>query len=163
MVQGTLTNITANNSVEYTGPDGQTGTIEYDAICLCTGSVQPYPHKDFESKTREERKAKLQEEVKKARNAKAILVVGGGIVGVEVAGELADRKKESGQRIAILNRPATLIPECPPAAQQIARAHLEKFGVEVLTKTSYSEEWARENGFDHVIKCTGFKVETAFM
>jgi len=36
------------------------------------------------------RRSKLRAEVEKAAQAKGILVVGSGVVGVEVAGELAD-------------------------------------------------------------------------
>jgi NADH dehydrogenase FAD-containing subunit len=92
MVLGKLTNVNANNSVAYEAPDGSQATLEYDAICLCTGSSQPYPHKDFDSQTKAERNAKLQEEVKKARAAKSILIVGGGIVGVEIAAEFAEKQ-----------------------------------------------------------------------
>ena len=109
------------------------------------------------------RKFKLQTEVQKAKQAKSVLIVGGGIVGVEVAAELADGMQERNQRIGIVSRPRVLLPDMPPRAQNLALVHLNNKGIELYLGVTYNDEFKRENNFEHVIMCTGFKVNTSFM
>lgn len=65
--------------------------------------------------------------------AQGYLVVGGGVVGVELAGELAGA---SGQRIRLAHRGPRLVEGLHPKASTLARRHLESLGVEVLLNTS---------------------------
>lgn len=77
-------------------PDGKKKDLSFDYCVIATGSAQPAPHKDFESKTPEVRKAKIKSEVERLTTTKSALIVGGGVVGVEIACELADKMQERG-------------------------------------------------------------------
>jgi NADH dehydrogenase FAD-containing subunit len=89
--------------------------------------------------------------------------VGGGIVGVEVAAELADKAKERGQRIGLVSRPETVLPETPKKARRIALEHLKRKGVELYLGQYFTDDFQKRNNFEHIIRCTGFKVPTSFM
>lgn len=69
--------------------------------------------------------------MEKAKNSKSILIVGGGIVGVEVATELADKAQERGQRIGLVSRPKVLLPESPVKAQTVALNHFKKAKIDL--------------------------------
>lgn len=114
-LQGELLKVAKGDSILIKTEDGEE-EINYDELILCTGSDQPMPHKDFGSKTSQERYGKLKEEVDKARQATKVLVVGAGIVGVEVAAEIAENAKKNGQEVGIVSRPNKLLPECPKKA-----------------------------------------------
>ncbi|KAI9303224.1 hypothetical protein BJ944DRAFT_165810 [Cunninghamella echinulata] len=73
--------------------DGFGDSINFDFLILATGTLYPSPAKIY-ADTLEEGKTQLnhiQQQVKEARN---ILIIGGGPVGIEFAGEIIDKYKD---------------------------------------------------------------------
>lgn len=70
-------------------PDGTAEVMAFDFLVLCTGFSYAAPIKNENSLSIKDRSKDLDDIHEKVKNAKSILVVGGGIVGCEVAGELA--------------------------------------------------------------------------
>ena len=119
-VQGEVLKVGKDNKVLYKAANGEEKELRFDFLVIASGSTQPQPHKDKDCKTMEVRKASLRELVEKAKKAKAILVVGSGIVGIEVAGELSDVCKTSGQKLGLVTRSKTLLSTFPAKAHNIA-------------------------------------------
>lgn len=80
-------NVIKVNDTTVTYEDGKTQKFDY--LLCCTGA-QSLSCADFggEIKTKEQVKEFFSESGKKIKNAKNILVVGGGAVGIEFAGEI---------------------------------------------------------------------------
>ena len=71
----------------------------------------------------------LQQEHAKLAAANTILVIGGGIVGVELAGEVVT--KLPGKRVVLLTSGPRLIADKPPDIGSRAKEFMERQGVEV--------------------------------
>jgi apoptosis-inducing factor 2 len=78
-----------DNSINVELPDGTSETMSFDYLVLCTGFSYASPIKSLNSVSIKDRTKELDEIYEKVKNAKSVLVAGGGIVGCEVAGELA--------------------------------------------------------------------------
>jgi NADH dehydrogenase FAD-containing subunit len=98
---------------------------------LCTGSTYGAPIKDVHADTYEERKSGLEIEKEAIKRAQSVLVVGGGVVGVEMIGELCDLNAKTinsavndpsikGKKIGLVFGGPTIMPHFPIKAQQIA-------------------------------------------
>ena len=110
--------------------DGQ--RLEFDAVVLAPGSRYPSSPlmkgeglTTLAARTRQNREA-----FARFQAAESFLVAGGGIVGVELAGELASAAPSKHVRLA--HSGPRLVPNLPAAASSIASAHLRALGVEVL-------------------------------
>ena len=78
-----------DNTISVELPDGKTEVMAFDFLVLCTGFSYASPIKNEKSVSIKDRSKDLDDFYEKVKNAKSILVAGGGIVGCEVAGELA--------------------------------------------------------------------------
>ncbi len=70
-------------------PDGTDEVMNFDFLVICTGFCYASPIKNESSISLKDRTKDLEDIYSKVENAKSILIAGGGIVGCEVAGELA--------------------------------------------------------------------------
>jgi apoptosis-inducing factor 2 len=142
----------------------QTVSLQYDALVIATGVKYTFPIRADQSayalSQRIEHSVKYIDQIKRA---KTILVNGGGLIGVEVAAELAHRYRESGKTIIILNR-SPLLNSLPARAGVLAEKWLKSNGVEVLIHTIESSEESskrvvtkqgRTINYDLLIECTG--------
>lgn len=96
----------------------------------------------------DKRKQLYEKYREKIEKASSILVVGGGPIGIEAAGCLLMRYKDS-KKIGIANSADTLLHGLPEAAGKAAQAYFEKHGVNIHLNTKYnpSHELASEYDF----------------
>lgn len=85
--------------------------------------------------SRHQEVANLNLEIQQAHN---VLVLGGGVVGVELAGEIA--AAFPGKQITLAHNSSQLLDTFKPRAQKLARQQLEALGVQVQFNRHYSKE-----------------------
>lgn len=73
-------------------------------------------------------------EEQKTKAPPRVVVIGGGLTGVELAGELAHRPPRP-LAVTLIHAQATLLPSLAPRAGRLAKAQLKALGVEVLLET----------------------------
>lgn len=117
---------------------GGSQSVSYDALIIATGARarEDMPWKSLG--TTEETKAKLHSLQKQIKNAKTIVVAGGGLTGVETAGELGFEYAKSGQKEVILVHDSDL-PLGPPIMDSVRKAsktELEKLNVKIITNST---------------------------
>ena len=103
--------------------------IQYDYLVISTGSRYQPKIKDMNvilSTTAEA----CMHCVEKIKSSKSILIVGGGLVGVELAGEITDHYKN--KQITIVQSPSKLIERNPKKAQDYAEQFLKKRNVKII-------------------------------
>lgn len=83
---------------------------------IASGSSQPSPHKDFDVQNSEERRERIENEVKRVKNANSVLILGSGVVGIETAGVVAEAFKGTGKRVGLLTRSKQLLSVFPEKA-----------------------------------------------
>ena len=77
---------------------------------------------------------------KEVNDAKNILIVGGGIVGIEVAGEIAFLPNASEKKITLAVRGDKLLKELDPKAATACDEFLKSKNVEILYKTTITDK-----------------------
>lgn len=136
------------NAVAVQTADGLK-TIEFDYCLVATGALYPSDMKpNFELKTLHEYRIKIKAVQDKVLNAKKVLVRGAGVVGVEVATELA----AIGKQVVLACRGGKILPKFPPKAQRRAQPCIDEVGVKIVD-TNQSVPSAED--FDLVYDCTG--------
>lgn len=103
--------------------------IPFDYLILCSGSTyaQPIKQKNVVLATRAQVLKKYHEKLEHAKN---ILIIGGGIVGVELAAEIITAHLD--KNVTIVQSKNTLLERSTSKAQSYARHFLVKRGVHVL-------------------------------
>lgn len=145
--------------------------INFDYLVISSGSSYSFPFKGHDTilPVRTER---LREKFNQIQDAKKILIVGGGLVGVEVAGELLDNYKIPGEKeITIIQSGSELIERNNKKARDFAKKYLEKKGVKIIfndrvvKRTEKICETKNGNKFsaDLVFSCIGIKPNFSFM
>jgi NADH dehydrogenase FAD-containing subunit len=84
---------------------------------------------------RQEELAAIHQDIQKANH---ILIIGGGVVGVELAGEIAHAHPD--KKVTLAHNQSALVGTFKPKAQQLARAQLEALGVTIETNRLYSAD-----------------------
>jgi NADH dehydrogenase FAD-containing subunit len=113
-------------------------TVSWDYLVLATGSVYPTPMKPetFSSNEKDTtsslRHAQLAAHASRIARAKHVLIIGGGIVGVELAAELAAAAGRSPQRLTLTHSATSLLDGLPSSASEHATEWLKRHGVEIL-------------------------------
>jgi len=90
LLQGEMTAVQpTSNTISIRTPSGDKAVVNYDYLLVGTGSEYPAPFKPSRAEpTLASRKATWRSEYKKLEAAKSVIVVGGGLVGTEVVGEI---------------------------------------------------------------------------
>ncbi|KAK0553402.1 hypothetical protein OC846_001324 [Tilletia horrida] len=137
-----------NSDVLVQTPTGQEERIGFEYAILATGSAYPVPARPASAKTLEAKAAltKLQADVKAAKH---ILIVGGGEVGVEFAGEVASAYShaELRKQITLVSRGTQLVGKDNPAGlSKSLDQQLQKSGVKVLLGDSVDVPKDTKNG-----------------
>ncbi|MBD3318355.1 hypothetical protein GF342_00420 [Candidatus Woesearchaeota archaeon] len=137
-------------------------TYGYDYLVLCTGSSYSLPIKDREviAATRAEELTRYHRRLEKS---KSVLVIGGGLAGVEMAAELCTVFAD--KAIILADSHNVLMSRAPKKAQQYAQRFLEKYDVELIfgervkehKKGAFICESGRRISADFAILCTGIK------
>ncbi len=139
--------------------------ISFDYLFVCTGSGYHSPIKGsnivLPNRARDLRKAHAQLE-----DAKTVLIVGGGLVGVELAAEIAGSYFE--KKIVFVHAGKTLLERNPERVQKYAFDYLKKRGVRILLGEfvfSKGKEFVTKNGkkinTDICFFCTGISPNTS--
>jgi NADH dehydrogenase FAD-containing subunit len=102
-VQGRVLNVLKDNTLEVEKGKSRIH-IKYDYLVIAAGFTYNSPIKQENVFTVTERKAGLKKFADQVAAAKNILVCGGGIVGVELAGELAFNPKAAEKKITLAVR-----------------------------------------------------------
>lgn len=86
--QAKLTSVNLDNTISVELPEGSP-EVNFDYLVLCTGFSYASPIRSQNTVSIKDRTKVLEEKYEIVQNAKSILIAGAGIVGCEVAGELA--------------------------------------------------------------------------
>jgi len=157
-------------------------SIDFDVCVVATGATtqwpvlgrgppQAYGAKDD---TIEGRLQKLKEEGKRILDAGTVLIVGGGLVGVEVAGDVAGYAKKAGKDIdvTLVHSGKHLCPEMDKEGAAMVKSQLEGHGVRVIlnekAKQNKNGMWTLETSgktvkAEEVILTVGMDACNSFM
>lgn len=141
--------------------------IEYDYLAICSGSKYVSPIKDGTFYAT--RAHVLKEHYSKLKKSKSILIVGGGLVGVELAAEICTHYKD--KKITLIHSGEKLIPRNNDKSSKYAYNFLTRHGVEIVfnqmvlsskNKVFLTSE-QRKIKSDLTCMCTGIKPNFEFM
>ena len=121
------------------------GTYPYDYLVLCSGSRYNTPIKD-ENIVITARADKLRSYAQKLRKAHTVLVIGGGVVGVELAAEIIEAYPD--KDVTVVHSKGELIDRNPQKARMYAQRFLEKRGVKIV----FNERIVKNEGTSHITK-----------
>ncbi|KAG7799629.1 hypothetical protein KL944_004227 [Ogataea haglerorum] len=113
--------------------------IPYDSVIIASGRTRNWPL-DPLSSTAEELRTEMADSTEQIKNAQKTVVIGGGALGIELAGEIKHQFPE--KEVVLVHPHATLPPErlvCDQFKQQ-ALEFLKNLGVEVLLNTRIKAE-----------------------
>lgn len=130
---------------------------DYNYLIITSGSSYTSPFKK-ENVIHPNRGIELKNYAKELEKSKKILIVGGGLVGVELAGEIVDKYPE--KRIELIQKNERLIPRNNCKSSLKIEKYLEnkvrlRFG-EIFKKS-------QENDYDIIFFCTGIKPNSHFI
>lgn len=137
--------------------------IPFDTAIVATGSsYTSFPvAKSRDALTEAERVAEMAAEHERLLAAKSVLIVGGGPVGVELAGEIADHFPD--KTVTVTEGRDRLLGDLKPKASRIAERQLKGLGVAVSTGTRLAPDDPAYRNADIVYTCVGLVPNTAFM
>lgn len=139
VIQGRVVSIQSNNKTLFYEANRETSTdsanrtrLDFDYLILATGSSYKTDHvtaapSSWNLADRQEEWIKAQDQLKQA---KSVLILGGGAVGVELAAEIVDHYANS-KKVTIADGSASLVPLFPKATGDYARKWLEKMSVDL--------------------------------
>lgn len=138
-------------------------TKRFHAAVVTTGSsYQSLPlAKTQDALSINERADELTDEHKRLIAANNILIVGGGAVGVELAGEIADRFPD--KKVTIVEAGNRLLSTLKPRAGAIANKLLNRLGVYVVLNTRLDSQSPIQQEADIVYMCVGLNPNTDLM
>jgi NADH dehydrogenase FAD-containing subunit len=127
------------------------GELPYDYLVIATGAAYAGDLIKAPAGTTAERRMHLREWAGRVREAGRILIVGGGPVGVEIAGEILEDLP--GKKLTLIHSGPQLLPSLTPRPQRYALAHLQKRGAEVRLGERAGDQTLRDA--DLVLWCAG--------
>lgn len=141
--------------------------IPFDYLVIASGTYYSPPIKSSKVIMTSNAQA-LQNNYKTLCKAKKVAIVGGGLVGIELAAEIAKtykkQIKDGKKEVTIYQSNCTLIPRLPKKAQDYATNFLMKYGVKIICNTRMSEkELKAKNGPDIVFMCVGITPNATFI
>ncbi|EGZ05363.1 hypothetical protein PHYSODRAFT_342505 [Phytophthora sojae] len=153
--------VSGANEVEY-APIHEDGdllagkSLSYDYLVVATGSTYTVPIKqsanNFKPSTTEAKLAKMREQVKAASSA---LIVGGGAVGVEVAGEI--KAKYPSKTVTILEGKDKLVASYDGVKVVLGERLTERLNVNSFEKRTLRTDKGTEIESDIQLLCGGFR------
>lgn len=103
--------------------------MKYEFLAIATGAAQSPPAKLL-GRTKREGSSELQILQQKVKEAKTIALVGGGAVGVQLAGDIKTFFPE--KRVVLIHSRTQLLPNFNAKIHEYAMKKLETMGVEVV-------------------------------
>jgi NADH dehydrogenase FAD-containing subunit len=145
------------------------GRVPYDYLCIASGSGYSFPIKPETESAIEERKSAFEDVNRRLREAKDILVIGGGPVGVEVAAGIASQYR--GKSLTLIESGPRLLSRLHRSAQEYAEKFFLEKKVRLLLNERIMEQHANtyesDKGSsidaDMVFNCIGIKPNTGFL
>ncbi|WP_233890183.1 NAD(P)/FAD-dependent oxidoreductase [Paraburkholderia flagellata] len=157
--------------------DGHTSTLSSDVSVLATGSRFSSPLVRSEGGTLEERKAFYSRFHFRLLQARNVLIVGGGPIGIEIAGEISETFPD--KRLTVLEAGPRILGGTSPKLAAHAQRVLAERGVAVIvnerlvgrqptddlfgTEGEAETDRGRTLSYDLLLWCIGGRPNTAFM
>eukprot|EP01112_Ceratiomyxa_fruticulosa_P006602 TRINITY_DN1742_c0_g1_i4.p1 TRINITY_DN1742_c0_g1~~TRINITY_DN1742_c0_g1_i4.p1 ORF type:complete len:279 (-),score=40.51 TRINITY_DN1742_c0_g1_i4:308-1144(-) len=143
-------------------------SIPFDYLVLCSGSNYQQPFKES-SVIAAARANSLRESYYAIRKKETILIIGGGIVGVELAAEIVSHFKS--KRVILVHSQANLINRFPKKAIKYCEDFLRSHGVELILneRITQHKDWIfvtdkkREINCDMAFLCTGISPNSSLL
>jgi len=104
--------------------------IRFDYLVISTGIDYPIFLKDKQNVFTVKSGTEVMKYTKKVLAAKTILIIGGGVIGSEVAAELATHAPE--KKIIVVHPHDRLLERNPPSVSRYAKKFLEGYGVQII-------------------------------
>ncbi|KAJ1830394.1 hypothetical protein IWW55_000573 [Coemansia sp. RSA 2706] len=173
-VQAALVQVRGDKTLELSNGD----VLAFDYLVLATGASNHFPA-NIDALTVDEARVKLAQVHENVKQANRVLVIGGGAVGVEMAGEIAT--EYPGKSVTLVHSRGRLLPEnFKPGLSAGAVNKLERLGVKVvlneridvptnvqfdgaLREISLKGTSGREYVSDVQIMATGTKLHTEYL
>lgn len=133
--------------------------IPFDYLVLATGAGYASDLVKPHAGEAEGRRLHFRQWAERLRAAKQILIVGGGPVGVELAGEILEDLP--GKRVRLVHGGPALLPLLTAGPREYALSFLRKRGAEVLLNQQVTE--AQQEGADLVLWCAGYRIDTGYL
>jgi apoptosis-inducing factor 2 len=142
--------------------------VPFDYIVLCTGSSYNLPIKEKEVVTATRAKH-LREQHERLCKAEHVVLVGGGMVGVELAAEIGEHYP--GKHVTLIHSREELMPRNHAKTRKYAHKFLTKKGINLVYGERLIEkkgkvcvtDKGREIPADMIFLCTGIKPYSAYM
>ena len=161
-VQGRLLSVLNANTIEIQHPVTKTRShIKYDVLVLSTGFTYNSPIKTENTYSVAERKGAMQKFHKQVTDAKNILVCGGGIVAIELAGEIAFHPDAANKKITLAVRGQRLLNQLPEDAHKAADAFLKTKNVDI--QYNVTDFGSLKKKYDLVLECFGQTYKSDFL
>lgn len=114
--------------------------IKFNKVIIATGSRYPsFPvAKTLTATDYQARNAELKQAHEKLKLANSVLIIGGGIVGVELAGEIADAFPD--KTVTLAHKGSRVLDSLTPKASQKATEQLIKLGVKLEFNRLYHQD-----------------------
>ena len=143
-------------------------SFDYDYLVIASGSSYSLPIKES-NLVISTRANNLRDSYDKLCRAREVLIIGGGLVGIELAGEILDHYDD--KKIKIVHSRNHLIPRNNRKAIKYAEKFLEKRGVEIVfgerieknSKGVFVTDKKRKLKPDVAFLCTGIRPNFEFM
>ena len=132
--------------------------FQFAAICCGSGYSEPIRPRREEADLRD-RLVNIEEWREDIKQSQSPLIIGGGTVGVELAGEVLAHFP--GKTLTLATRDSRLMKELPEAASQFAHLFLTAHGLRLRYNCSLTEE--EKQSHDLIFMCTGNKPKTQFL
>jgi apoptosis-inducing factor 2 len=126
--------------------------IRYDYLIIASGSSYEAPFKE-QNIVRAFRAKHLRDSYEKLKKAEEVLIIGGGIVGIELAGEILYKYKN--KKITLVHSKECLIERCNDKAIDYAYKYLKKKKVRII----FNERIVEGNNKEYFTN-NGRKIET---
>ncbi|MCG7530295.1 FAD-dependent oxidoreductase [Psychrobium sp. MM17-31] len=133
-------------------------TITFDKVVIASGTRYPTlsAAKSNNALAIEQRNQEMLSYHQKLQQANSILIIGGGIVGVELAGEIADSMPN--KKVTLAHNSDALLDGFKPKAQQKALSQLQDLGVNVLLSRRIEQQ-----GEQYIDNQTQQEIDTDFV
>ncbi len=146
----------------------KSASLPYDYLLLCSGSTYNTPIKE-KNLVITSRAEELREYAQKLKEAHTVLIIGGGLVGVELAAEIV--LAYPAKKITVVHAKSELMERNPAQARQYAQKFLEQKGIQMMFnervvsfgKKGYATDKGNILTTDLTFLCTGIKPNYEYM
>jgi apoptosis-inducing factor 2 len=153
VVEGTVENITDTEVIT------ETQSFPFDYLAICSGSKYSPPIKE-QNLVIASRGLELMKYAEKLRKSRTVLIIGGGLVGTELAAEIVTHFPN--KKITIVHSKSELIERSPKKARDYAKNFLTSRGVDIIlnervvrNNNNYKTHAGETLTADITFSCTG--------